>query len=146
VLCIPAQVFGKDTILNLGAPETVESREQWLEDVDMQASALQVKTALQPVHVLGPKRVSHLAPMPVQDAPSTAERFKDKYQHKRSTPIKGVRMGAGDRSYLVRDDHIDVLKNVYGGVQVRSWHSVPVPLPLPCCDISCSMRTPVGCC
>ena len=25
----------------------------------------------------------------------------------------------GDRSYLVRDKQIEVLKNVYGGVQVR---------------------------
>ena len=32
-------------------------------------------------------------------------------------------MGAGERSYLVRNDQIDVLKNVYGGVQVsqRAW-------------------------
>ncbi len=29
------QVFGKDSVLNLGAHETAESREQWLEDVDM---------------------------------------------------------------------------------------------------------------
>ena len=33
------QVFGKDTILNMGAQETLESREQWLEDVDMQVLA-----------------------------------------------------------------------------------------------------------
>ncbi len=54
----------------------------------------------------------------MQEVPSTAERFKDKYAQNKETPIKGVRMGAGERSYLVRDDHIDVLKNVYGGVQV----------------------------
>ena len=52
----------------------------------------------------------------MQEAPSTAERFKDKYAQNKNTPIKGVRMGAGDRSYLVRDDQIEVLKNVYGGV------------------------------
>lgn len=56
----------------------------------------------------------------LQEAPSTAERFRDKYAHNKSTPIKGVRMGAGDRSYLMRDDNqIEVLKNVYGGVQVH---------------------------
>lgn len=33
-----AQVFGKDTIMNLGGRETAESREQWLEDVDMQVA------------------------------------------------------------------------------------------------------------
>ena len=33
--------------------------------------------------------------------------------------IRGVRMGAGERSYLVRDRRIDVLKNVHGGVQAR---------------------------
>ncbi|KAK9906793.1 hypothetical protein WJX75_008166 [Coccomyxa subellipsoidea] len=81
------KVFGKDSVLNLGAQETAASREQWLEDVDM------------------------------EEAPSTAERFKDKYAQNKNTPIKGVRMGAGDRSYLVRDDQIEVLKNVYGGVQ-----------------------------
>ena len=32
--------------------------------------------------------------------------------------IFGVRMGAGDRSYLVRNNKIDVFKNVHGGVQV----------------------------
>ena len=55
----------------------------------------------------------------MQDAPSTEERmFKDKTAVRKDTPIKGVRMGAGDRSYLVRDNQIDVLKNMYGGVQV----------------------------
>ena len=34
--------------------------------------------------------------------------------------VHGVRLGAGDRSYLVRDKQIEVLKNVYGGVQVRN--------------------------
>ncbi len=56
----------------------------------------------------------------MQEAPSTAEKFKDKFAQNKNTPIKGVRMGAGDRSYLVRDDQIEVLKNVYGGVQVRT--------------------------
>ena len=32
------QVFGKDTVFNMGARETNESREQWLEDIDMKAS------------------------------------------------------------------------------------------------------------
>ncbi len=55
----------------------------------------------------------------MQDAPSTEERmFKDKTAVRKDTPIKGVRMCAGDRSYLVRDNQIDVLKNMYGGVQV----------------------------
>ena len=31
------QVFGKDTVLNMGARETKESREQWLEDIEMKA-------------------------------------------------------------------------------------------------------------
>ena len=54
----------------------------------------------------------------MQEAPSTEERmFKDKTAVRKDTPIKGVRMGAGDRSYLVRDNQIDVLKNMYGGVQ-----------------------------
>lgn len=46
--------------------------------------------------------------------------FRDKTAVTKDTPIKGVRMGAGERSYLVRDNQIDVLKNMYGGVQVRT--------------------------
>ena len=65
----------------------------------------------------------------MQDAPSTEERmFKDKTAVRKDTPIKGVRMGAGDRSYLVRDNQIDVLKNMYGGVQVS-----PPALICGCC-------------
>ena len=30
-------------------------------------------------------------------------------------------MGARDRSYLVRDGEIDVMRNVYGGVEVRLY-------------------------
>ena len=69
----------------------------------------------------------------MQDAPSTEERmFKDKTAVRKDTPIKGVRMGAGDRSYLVRDNQIDVLKNMYGGVQVSlpPWLAL---LPCPSC-------------
>jgi hypothetical protein len=62
----------------------------------------------------------------LQEAPSTAEKFRDKYKQNTATPIRGVRMGAGDRSYLMRDDHqIEVLKNVYGGVQVGICHLFP---------------------
>ncbi len=33
---LPAlQVFGKDTVLNMGGKETKESREQWLEDIEI---------------------------------------------------------------------------------------------------------------
>ena len=32
--------------------------------------------------------------------------------------IRGMKMGARDRSYLVRDGEIDVLRNVHGGVEV----------------------------
>ena len=46
--------------------------------------------------------------------------FRDKTAVRKDTPIKGVRMGAGERSYLVRDNQIDVLKNMYGGVQVSA--------------------------
>ena len=61
--------------------------------------------------------------------------FKDKTAVRKDTPIKGVRMGAGDRSYLVRDNQIDVLKNMYGGVQVQ-----PPALACGCCTcpVSCA--------
>lgn len=31
--------------------------------------------------------------------------------------IHGVVMGAGDRSYVIRDQEIDVMRNVMGGVE-----------------------------
>lgn len=58
--------------------------------------------------------------------------------------VHSVRLGAGDRSYLVRDKQIEVLKNVYGGVQVRN-DSVPtcctvawIPLCICCCTSNCT--------
>lgn len=49
-----------------------------------------------------------------------AERLKDKQVGStEEDTIYGVRMGAGDRSYLVRDKKIEVLRNVRGGVEVR---------------------------
>ncbi len=41
---------------------------------------------------------------------------KDKMVSKRQS-IHGVVMGAGDRSYVIRDNEIDVMKNVMGGVE-----------------------------
>lgn len=111
------QVFGKDSVLNLGARETAESREQWLEDVDMEVSGISNMVNCLPQTFPSAAGSDHGAQL-LQEAPSTAERFKDKYAQNKNTPIKGVRMGAGERSYLVRNDQIDVLKNVYGGVQV----------------------------
>lgn len=34
-------------------------------------------------------------------------------------PIYGVRLGGKDRSYLIKNGQIDVLRNVIGGVQVK---------------------------
>ena len=34
------QVFGKDTVLNMGGKETTESREQWLEDIEMKVGSM----------------------------------------------------------------------------------------------------------
>ncbi len=56
----------------------------------------------------------------LQEKPLEAERLKDKQVGvSEEDTIYGVRMGAGDRSYLVRDKKIEVLKNVRGGVEVR---------------------------
>ena len=33
------QIFGKDSILNLGQKETQESRDQWVEDMDVEVSS-----------------------------------------------------------------------------------------------------------
>ncbi len=34
------QIFGKDTVLNMGGKETKESREQWLEDIEMKVCSM----------------------------------------------------------------------------------------------------------
>lgn len=39
--CSMVQVFGKDTVLNMGGRETKESREQWLEDIEMKVCSSQ---------------------------------------------------------------------------------------------------------
>jgi hypothetical protein len=55
----------------------------------------------------------------LQERPSDAERLKDRQVSDSSEDaIYGIRMGAGDHSYLVRDRKIDVLRNVRGGVEV----------------------------
>ena len=54
---------------------------------------------------------------PGQETPA-AEEFRDASVAEHDD-IRGVRMGAGERSYLVRDRRIDVLRNVHGGVQAR---------------------------
>lgn len=43
---------------------------------------------------------------------------KDRPAGQAGKEVHAVRLGVGDRSYLVRDKQIEVLKNVYGGVQV----------------------------
>ncbi|KAA6427924.1 hypothetical protein WJX79_002136 [Trebouxia sp. C0005] len=67
--------------------ETAESREQWAEDME---------TDVRPVK---------------------EEVRRDRPAGQAGKEVHGVRLGAGDRSYLVRDKQIEVLKNVYGGVQ-----------------------------
>ena len=54
----------------------------------------------------------------MQERPATEQVRKDKPAGQAGKEVHGVRLGAGDRSYLVRDKQIEVLKNVYGGVQV----------------------------
>jgi hypothetical protein len=58
----------------------------------------------------------------VQEKPTKEEVFKQKQVTKEKDAIHGVRLGAGDRSYLIRNNRIDVLKNQYGGVEVRPFH------------------------
>ena len=55
----------------------------------------------------------------MQAQPTQAElNQKLKAVTKEKDSIFGVRMGAGDRSYLVRNNKIDVFKNRFGGVEV----------------------------
>lgn len=54
-----------------------------------------------------------------QERPSASEKFKEKLPPSAvKDNIVGVKLGAGDRSYIIRDKKIEVLKNVHGGVQV----------------------------
>lgn len=52
----------------------------------------------------------------MQEKPAAVK--KDKAQGRAGKQVHGVRLGAKDRSYLVRDKQIEVLKNTYGGVKV----------------------------
>ena len=64
--------------------------------------------------------------MHTQPPPSAVKRERKRreqdlrQQQAQREAIRGLTMGARDRSYLVRDGEIDVLRNVYGGVEVRS--------------------------
>ena len=57
--------------------------------------------------------------------------------------IRGMKMGARDRSYLVRDGEIDVMRNVYGGVEVRLHRCGACCL---CClGNACACGSPCSC-
>ena len=53
-----------------------------------------------------------------QERPVKETVRKDRPAGEAGKEVHAVRLGVGDRSYLVRDKQIEVLKNVYGGVQV----------------------------
>lgn len=60
----------------------------------------------------------------LQEKPAPSEIRKDRPQGQAGKEVYGVRLGAKDRSYLVRDKQIEVLKNTYGGVKVlviKKW-------------------------
>lgn len=60
----------------------------------------------------------------IQEQPGDKEMEKDRRIGGKGKEVLGVRLGAKDRSYLVRDKQIEVLKNVFGGVEV-SVHNRP---------------------
>ncbi|PSC67936.1 vacuolar import Vid27-related [Micractinium conductrix] len=83
-----AKLFG-DFAGALNGVETDESRQHWAEDMDCdKPDARELKTPA-----------------------------KDRMVAEKMSPIHGVVMGATDRSYLMRDNQIDVLKNVQGGIE-----------------------------
>ena len=55
----------------------------------------------------------------VQEQPAGKEMENDRQIGGKGKEVLGVRLGAKDRSYLVRDKQIEVLKNVFGGVEVN---------------------------
>lgn len=83
-----AKLFGEDNCLNLGQPETQESKDAWYAEA-----------------------------MDAESTPAKEARQRRDREVAEKEAISGVRMGIGDRSYLVREGQIDVLHNVYGGVQ-----------------------------
>lgn len=56
----------------------------------------------------------------LQERPVKEEVRRDRPAGQAGKEVHAVRLGVGDRSYLVRDKQIEVLKNVYGGVQVST--------------------------
>lgn len=60
----------------------------------------------------------------MQEQPADKEMQKDRRIGGKGKEVHGLRLGATDRSYLVRDKQIEVLKNVYGGVEVSTFHIV----------------------
>ncbi len=53
-----------------------------------------------------------------QDTKEEEEAYKTpSKQGREKDAIRGVRLGASDRSYLLHDNKISVLRNVHGGVQ-----------------------------
>ncbi|KAK9809515.1 hypothetical protein WJX73_007383 [Symbiochloris irregularis] len=83
-----AKLFGEDNCLNLGQQETLESQNAWYREA-----------------------------MDTEATPAKEERLRKDREVAARDAISGVRMGVGDRSYLVREGQIDVLRNVHGGVQ-----------------------------
>lgn len=81
------KVFGDVYVPRL-APESEDSRQQWVEDMD-------------------------------EDKPAAAELRTPRRERQvgRSDQIHGVVMGGGDRSFVLREGEIDVLRNVQGGVE-----------------------------
>lgn len=83
-----AKLFG-DFATRLNAVENDESRQHWVEDMDTdQPDPRELRTPT-----------------------------KNRMVSEKQSPIHGVVMGATQRSYLMRDNQIDVLSNVQGGVE-----------------------------
>lgn len=84
------KIFGADFIKAFGR-ETEASRDAWVEDMDIDEK---------PQH---------------EELLKTAR--KDKLIAERSEAIQSILMGAGDRSYVVRENGIDVFRNIVGGLE-----------------------------
>ena len=74
-----------------------------------------------------------------QDKPAAAELRTPRRERQvgRSDQIHGVVMGGGDRSFVLREGEIDVLRNVQGGVE---------DMGAPCSQRPCCQRQSVPCC
>lgn len=120
------QLFG-DFAHNLNAVEGDESRQAWVEDMDTDKPDPRVRqgrmgqgAGMASMGAGAEQRALPLSCPPTHLCALAQELrtpTKDRAVCEKRSPIHGVVLGATERSYLMRDSQIDVMRNVVGGVE-----------------------------